>query len=672
MERTEAELILNSKFRIEKFFDTQWIVINKLLKGERVLLIERTGFGKSLCFQFPAVLFDGITIVFSPLIALMRDQVNKLNSLGIAARCINSNQDDAHNSSIIREALHGEVKILYIAPERMENAEWLGSTKDLNISMIVIDEAHCISTWGHDFRPSYQRIVRLVNLLPQTFPVLAATATATPTVEKDIVAQIGNNVYSHRGGLIRKNFRTFVGKVASEDDKMIWLAENLPKLPGSGIIYTGTRADTEFYSRWLQFVGIDAVHYNADLEPERRKEIEKGLIDNRWKCVVSTNALGMGMDKPDLRFVIHTQTPISPVHYYQEIGRAGRDGKNTFIILFYNPDEDDTLPWVFIESAKPSIKKYEKVIRALRDATLGERDIARATDLKNGETRTIKADLLEQGIINEVIVNGRIKFELVANAKKFDDSQFELIRKRKRREYHRMKEYIDLESCRMQYLCKFLGDNTASECGKCDNDTQHHITIPDSPEWKKSLKSFYEDLMPILDVSRKRTNLVDGAAGAYYRFPNVGDTINACKYKNGGDFPERLVEMAVVAYRNNLSHYKFDVILYVPPVESGPLVENLAQKISVRINVPISHDLQRKGDCKPQRAFQNNTLKRENVKDAFSYKNAKEIRGKKILLIDDVMDTGITLKEIGDYLTKLNASIVAPLVIAKALPGDIK
>ena len=213
MTRLESEKILKNKFKIDCFYDTQWLVIQKILNGDRVLLIEKTGFGKSLCFQFPALFFEGTTIVFTPLIALMRDQVNKLNELGIKAKCINSNQDSETNTRIITEALNNEIKILYIAPERMENIEWLNSARQMNISMIVVDEAHCISTWGHDFRPAYKRIVNLVNLLPKSFPVLATTATATKAVEEDIKIQIGKNIFSYRGNLIRTNFQLFVIKV---------------------------------------------------------------------------------------------------------------------------------------------------------------------------------------------------------------------------------------------------------------------------------------------------------------------------------------------------------------------------------------------------------------------------------------------------------------------------
>jgi ATP-dependent DNA helicase RecQ len=249
MTRQEAETVLRDKFRLPKFYDEQWTAIDKILHGERVLLIEKTGFGKSLCFQFPAIIFEGITVIFSPLIALMRDQVKKLNALNIPARCINSEQTREENTEVINEAKSGKVKILYIAPERQENSEWIEAVRQLKLSMVVVDEAHCISVWGHDFRPAFRRIINLVKLLPQGLPVLATTATATKKVQDDIERQMGGNLSTIRGNLMRDNFKLFVVKVDSEDEKMIWLGQHLEKIPGSGILYTGNRVNTEVYSK---------------------------------------------------------------------------------------------------------------------------------------------------------------------------------------------------------------------------------------------------------------------------------------------------------------------------------------------------------------------------------------------------------------------------------------
>lgn len=409
--RKDAEIQLKKVFGLEHFYDEQWKAIKRILHGERILMIERTGFGKSLCYQFPATIFDGVTVVFSPLIALMRDQVRNLIKKGISAAFINSEQSYIENQEIIQRALNNEIKILYIAPERQESNEWIEATRHIKLSMIVIDEAHTISTWGHDFRPSFRRIINLVQFLPKGLPILATTATATKRVQQDIEQQIGGQLTTIRGSLVRSNFALHVIKVQSEDEKMIWLAQNINKLDGTGLIYTGTRVDTEIYAKWLQFIGINAIDYNAGLDPETRKSIENDLIQNKRKCVVSTNALGMGIDKPDIRFIIHTQIPASPIHYYQEIGRAGRDGRPTHIILFYNECKvkgndvasDSVLPLSFIEGARPRIAKYQKVIELLKEEPLSEREILKKANLKQNQVRVIKADLIDQKIIKEVL-----------------------------------------------------------------------------------------------------------------------------------------------------------------------------------------------------------------------------------------------------------------------------
>jgi ATP-dependent DNA helicase RecQ len=670
MTRYEAELKLNEVFKIEKFYDTQWFVIEKILKGERVLLIEKTGFGKSLCFQFPSILLSGTTVIFSPLIALMRDQVKKLNSLGILAKCVNSEQTQEENTQIINDAKAGKIKILYIAPERQENSEWIEATRQMNLSMVVVDEAHCISVWGHDFRPAFRRIINLVNLLPKGLPLLATTATATKKVEADIAQQMGGNLIIHRGNLLRENFRLFVIKVSSEDEKLIWLGQKLAGIPGSGVLYTGTRVDTEIYARWFEYLNIPAIGYNAGLDSESRIAIENGLMNNKWKCVISTNALGMGIDKPDIRFIIHTQIPQSPVHYYQEIGRAGRDGKISYIILFYNP-EDRQLPEAFIEGGRPSISKYEKVIEAIRNELLGESDLMRKTNLKKNQIRVIKSDLIEQKIIREVTFGGRKKFEYINNAPPLNIQSFEELRATKTKDLEKMIEYVDTTQSRMKYLCDYLGDETTTVFKNCDNTGLKKVKVEVTPEWIQKIKDFHEDYFPLLEVEAKGTKLVNGIASSYYGVSNVGASLHRSKYEHAGDFPDFLISFILKAYRKKFGQDKFDLILYVPSTVSGELVRNFASKVAQVLNFPISHNLTKQKTTREQKIFENSYLKADNVRGAFIYTIPTEISGKSILLIDDIFDSGATIKEIGRYLTGLGAAKIAPLVIARTVGGDL-
>lgn len=674
--RSQAEAKLKQVFGLEHFYDEQWNTIEKLLKGERMLLIERTGYGKSLCYQFPAILFEGVTIIFSPLIALMRDQVKSLNMKGISACCVNSEQTLEENTKSIAEAVAGNIKILYIAPERQENQEWIEATRKMKLSMIVIDEAHTISVWGHDFRPAFRRIINLVNLLPKNMPVLATTATATLCVQHDIEKQIGGNLQTIRGNLIRNNFHLYVVETTSEDEKMIGLAHWLKKLSGTGLIYVGTRIQTEQYARWLEQKGIECISYNAGLHADQRREIEQGLMENRWKCVISTNALGMGIDKPDIRFIIHTQIPASPIHYYQEIGRAGRDGKPTVAILFYNSSvdadgiqEDYKLPKSFIEAARPATDKYQKVIKLLQEEPLGIYDLMRKTNLKKAPVIVVKADLIDQGIIKEVIYNRQKRYEYQFGAKPLDTKGFEELRLAKLKDLDSMVNYVFTRKPRMQYLCEFLGDKEMNFYKNCDNTDLAKRSVRMTEDDKEDIKNFWDNYFPELVVENSKSNLINGVAGSYYGTSNVGACIHRCKYEQGGDFPDSLLKLTLRAFRKQYNNKEFDLILYVPPTLSGNLVKNFAYRISKVLKIPISDQLKKIRETDAQKVFQNGPLKKDNVAGVFTISDGNVI-GKSILLIDDIYDSGATIKEIGKMLTEAGATEIAPLVIAKTVGGD--
>jgi len=735
MTRKEAEIRLKDIFGLEHFYDEQWIAIERILKGERILMIERTGFGKSLCYQFPATQFRGVTVVFSPLIALMRDQVRTLNQRGISAAYINSEQTPEDNTLAIQKALNGKIKILYIAPERQENQEWLDATRKMNLSMIVIDEAHTISTWGHDFRPAFRRIINLVKLLPASLPILATTATATKIVQLDIEKQIGGKLTTIRGNLARPNLYLQVIKVKSEDEKMIWLATNMNGLLGTGLIYTGTRVDTEVYSKWLQFVGINAIDYNAGFDSETRKEIESGLMDNKWKCVVSTNALGMGIDKSDIRFIIHTQIPSSPIHYYQEIGRAGRDGKPTRIILFFNENKDTNngyavdyqLPLSFIEGARPSEKKYSKVIELIKNEPLSEREIMKKANLKQNQIRVIKADLIDQGIVKEVMYGKSKKYEYQFNAKELDMSKFEKLRSDRIKDLDSMVGYVYTDIPRMEYLCNFLDNDKKNIYSNCDNTNMPKLCVKQTTVMLSKLEEYRETYFPELDLAESTnkpktgykiktpkpnyieilkdnhviatfnehinldsftkdnkiilreiiekhmcsaSRLTNGYAASYYGSSNIGTALHRSKYENGGDFPDFLLKKVLSLFGKKYKEFKFDLVLYVPPTQSGNLVMNFADKIARTIKVPLSHNLIKTRETAEQKIFQNSYSKHDNVKDAFTI-DYSIVKGKTILLIDDIYDSGATLKEIGSTLTKCGAKWIVPIVIAKTIGGTL-
>ena len=292
------------------------------------------------------------------------------------------------------------------------------------------------------------------------------------------------------------------------------------------------------------------------------------------------------------------------------------------------------------------------------------------TNLKQTQVRVIKADLIDQGIIKEVTYGRSKKYEFQFNAPELDTKVFNELREKKLNELNFMIEYVYLETPRMEFLCNYLGDDSHYSYGNCDNTTLEPLKLMPSEETKQKLVEFRESYFPELKVESKSSNMVNGVASSYYGVSSVGTTIHRCKYKDGGDFPDFLLKLTLKAFRKSFGKEHFDMIIHVPPTESGDLVRNFAEKLSMVTKVPISHNLIKIGETQPQKVYQNSYLKKENVNTKFDYTKPDEIDGKSILLFDDIVDSGSTIKEIGSVLTKYGAKKIAPLVIAKTV-GNI-
>lgn len=665
MDREQAEVKLQKWFKLPAFYDEQWRAIERLLAGERVLMIQRTGFGKSLVYQFAAMEREGVTVIFSPLIALMRDQVKKLQDLGIAAAYVNSTLDPVEKDIVLKKARLGEYKMLYIAPERQDDGAWQKTVSRLRLGMVVVDEAHCISSWGHDFRPSYRRIVNLVKRLDVDFPVLACTATATIRVQEDIRSQLDNSKLTLiRGDLSRPNFSLAVVKADSQEAKMAHLLQLMQELEGTGIVYCGTQVETEIYAKWLEFNGVNATYYNAGLDDLTRQSVEEGLKNNAFKCVVATNALGMGIDMPHIRFIIHTQVPTSPLHYYQEIGRAGRDEGESKIYLLYNPEEDDALPLSFIKGGRPSAAQYHKMIALLKRQTLGEQDIVRQMNLNSTKARVILNDLLDQGILTR---NEWKRYEYRYGAPELDSTGFDQLRKAKLDDFEHIKAYIATKDCRMNHLRNYLGDETDRVCGKCDNDLgiAHRATATESR--LEQIEAFRETHFPLLQMITPTGAYPLGVAASYLSVSNVGAAIHRSKYEGAGEYPIFLLRLALKAFRSHYGNQEFDLVLHVPTTVSGDLVKDFAYKFARTIGVPISDGLIKNRETQVQKAFESYIGKGENVADAFGLRD--DVKGLKVLVIDDVYDSGQTIKAVRQVLKDKGAAVIAVVVIARSIGG---
>ncbi|MEJ7799174.1 MAG: DEAD/DEAH box helicase [Ilumatobacter sp.] len=442
----------------------------------RTLLVARTGFGKSaVYFSATRMLRDrgwGPTIVVSPLLALMRDQVAAAERLGLSAVTINSSNVDGWSEMEERIA-RDEIDLLLIAPERLANAGFrrrVFDTMQRRAFALVCDEAHCISDWGHDFRPDYRRLRRLLADLPSWTPVLATTATANQRVTDDVAAQLGDDTLVLRTPLDRESLRLSVVDLPDDAHRLAWLAETLDELPGSGIIYCLTVDQAQTAADWLRSRGHRVAAYTGAVEPEARLRMEADLRTNDLKALVATSALGMGFDKGDLAFCVHLGLPPTPVAYYQQVGRAGRAIHRAEVIALPRPTEDAAV-WRWFESVSLPSEEICRSVLDLLDPTSPTSAVALEPDVNMGRSRLgILLSILEvDGAITRE-GNGYVRTD---NEWAYDHELVAALRELRRQEADQMLAWASLDTCRLRFLRAALDDDTATDCGRCDRCTDH-------------------------------------------------------------------------------------------------------------------------------------------------------------------------------------------------------
>lgn len=505
----DALTSLREHFGFADFREGQREVIAAILEGKDAVVVMPTGSGKSLCYQLPAMLFSGATLVVSPLIALMKDQVDTLRARDLPATFINSSIAEREQRARIDALRQGQFKLVYVAPERFRSSRFLEALKSISVSLFAVDEAHCISTWGHDFRPDYLRLKGVVQALNGTVggvQTLALTATATPYVRSDIIQQLGlANPETFVSGFDRPNLTIDVVHTEKEREKVARIKRLAKTHDGSGIIYASTRKAVEQVAMQLQAQGLSVSAYHAGMGDSVRTKAQEDFMTGRTQIIIATNAFGMGIDKPDIRFVAHYQMPGSIEAYYQEIGRAGRDGLPSSCVLFFNYADKNTHDF-FIESSYPSAEIIQDVYNALvstglKRIELSASEIATRAGARNEMAVQSSLYLLERaghiqrsatsagtaGVSpalatqNSTASNpprrtrGIVMLDSVPAPKlRITPADVERRAALERRKLREMIEFCYTEYCYRAHILDYFGDrHHARQCGTCGNCAPH-------------------------------------------------------------------------------------------------------------------------------------------------------------------------------------------------------
>lgn len=668
------------------FRNGQWETVEQLLNpGTRLLIVQRTGWGKSLIYFLTTRLLRdrgmGPTLLISPLLALMRNQIAAAERIGLQASTINSTNQEQWQS-VQEKLLTGQVDVLLISPERLANQSF---REDIllplatRMGFFVVDEAHCISDWGHDFRPDYRRIVRILQALPTTISVLATTATANDRVVNDICDQLGSSLKIVRGTLTRQSLRLQNISLPSQEARLAWLAEHLPSLPGSGIIYTLTIRDSEQVTEWLKTQNIDAETYSGQLPNEQRETLEQRLLNNEIKALVATSALGMGFDKPDLGFVIHYQRPGSVVHYYQQVGRAGRAVAEAYGILL-SGDEDQEITNYFIESAFPPESHIQEILTTLdrEEEGLSVPQLEGKLNLSRGQIEKVLKLLSVEAPSPITKIKTRwystpIQYEV--NREKI--TQLTEIRKR---EQARMLDYIKASNCLMMFLAKELDDKLTTECGRCAVCLSRPL-IPETYSLKKAqeaiafLRRIDHTIQPrkrwpaggFTSYSWKGKIAVTlqaeiGRALSLWGDAGWGNLVKQGKYQDNY-FSDQLVD----AVSHLIQCWQPDPfpkwITCVPSLTRPELVPNFSERLARKLNLPFVACVRKIRQNRPQKEMQNSAQQAQNLDGVFEITSWQGIEGS-VFLVDDMVDSRWTFTVVAALLRQSGSGKVFPLALA--------
>ena len=644
----------------------------------RVLCVQRTGWGKSAVYFVATALLReagaGPTLIVSPLLALMRNQIAAAERLGLRAHTINSTNRDEWED--VRDRLAaGTIDLLLISPERLNNPRFRDEMLPLfagSVGLLVIDEAHCISDWGHDFRPDYRRVKDMLDRLPPEVGVLGTTATANDRVVADVVAQLGveggEKLRTYRGPLARSSLRLEVLELRRPAERLAWLASNLPRMDGSGIVYTLTKRDAEQVAAFLCAQGISAVPYSGEHETGDRIATEDRLLRNEIKAVVATSALGMGYDKSDLTFVVHYQAPGSVISYYQQIGRAGRGVEHADIVLLRG-GEDRRIQDFFIEQAFPDRERVSAVLGELEAAGAdgrSTRELMAAVNLGMGRIEAMLKILDVEGAVERA----GSRWKLVPGSTwAYDAERYAEVTALRRAEQRAMAAFGSDGRCLMRVLQEELDDPSPEDCGRCSVCAGPRFDAPPDPALVEAAGRHLRSTPIELEVRKMApdaggvmrkipADVLVEPGWALARFGDGGWWPALERGLSGGEFSDDVVQALADVVRTG----GVDWVTAVPSVHLGEVLVRLGERVAESLSVPFVPLVTRVSERPPQREMANAAQQAANVRGAFRVVD-RPPSGTGVLL-DDRRISGWTLAMVGGQLRRAGAERVLPLALA--------
>jgi ATP-dependent DNA helicase RecQ len=668
------------------FRDGQWEAIAAVVaRNERALVVQRTGWGKSLVYFIATrILRDGgagPTLIVSPLLALMRDQVRMAERIGIRSATLNSANREEWDD-IEARLRRADLDVLLVSPERLGNDRFVRQTLATiraGVGLLVIDEAHCISDWGHDFRPDYRRIIGIVRQLPPTVPVLATTATANDRVVRDVTLQLGEPITVLRGPLTRESLRLQTIRLDTHAERLAWLAEQLPNLRRAGIVYVQTVADALQVSEWLHQQGIDAPAYFGSVQSDARHDIETRLLENRLDAVVATSALGMGFDKPDLGFVIHYQRPGSVVAYYQHVGRAGRAIPDAHAVLLYG-DGDDAIQEYFIDSAFPAEATFRSIVEHLDHAeSFSARELGAAVNAPFGRIEQA-LKLLE---LDGAVIRDGNRYSRTPNRWQPNHERIARVTTLRRSELARLHAFVETNDCLMQFIAHELDDHAAVPCGRCANCAGDPLPRRTEPELVERAQRYlrqiqipikpraqlpsgvFPDLPRRIDPDRRNE---EGRALSVWGDSGWSELVRAGNYSSGR-FDDRLVVAAARLIRDRWHPQPNPTwVAWVPSLRHPDLVSDFAQRLAAALGLTYRSAVAKRHETPEQKTMQNSAQQVLNIGSAFAVRKDQVLPGP-VLLVDDIVDSGWTLAVCGSRLRGAGSGPVRPFTLTAMPPG---